>query len=128
MLKALLVALLGLHGLIHLLGFAKAFELAAVDALKLPISPAWGIAWLGVAVLLVVAAALRAADGAGWWVVAAVGAVASQALVLAFWSDAKAGSVANLLIVAAIAAALVGGARAPERAGAGSDRAALEDR
>lgn len=112
MLKALVVVLLGLHGLIHLLGFTKAFGLAAVDALKLPVSPAWGIGWLVIALALIAAAVARAIDATSWWMIAAPAAIASQALVIAFWADAKAGTVANALVLAAVAAALVAGSRA----------------
>jgi hypothetical protein len=39
-------ALLAIHGLIHLLGFAKAFELAPLPQLREPIQPLMGVLWL----------------------------------------------------------------------------------
>ena len=54
--KYILVALLVIHGLIHLLGFVKAFDLAQPAQLQAPISRPLGILWLSAALLLVVAA------------------------------------------------------------------------
>ncbi len=52
-----LAALLGLHGLIHLLGPAKAFGWADVSQLRTTISPATGLLWLAAAVVLIAASA-----------------------------------------------------------------------
>ena len=40
------------HGLIHLMGFAKGFGYADLPQLTQPISRAWGLAWLAAAVLV----------------------------------------------------------------------------
>jgi hypothetical protein len=40
-----------LHGLIHLLGFVKGFELKEVKELTLPISKTLGIVWLTATIL-----------------------------------------------------------------------------
>lgn len=42
-----------IHGLIHLMGFAKAFGLAALPALTQPISRAMGVVWLSAAILTI---------------------------------------------------------------------------
>lgn len=42
----ILIALLGVHGLIHLMGFAKGFGYADLPQLTQPISRAWGAGWL----------------------------------------------------------------------------------
>src|SRR5229473_2026019 len=46
------IALLGVHGLIHLMGFAKAFGYADLPQLTQPISRAWGVVWLVAACLV----------------------------------------------------------------------------
>ncbi len=64
-----LAAFILLHGLIHLLGPAKAFGWADVSQLRGPISPAAGLLWLAAAVLLIAAAAgllLRAPVVVSW--------------------------------------------------------------
>jgi hypothetical protein len=99
--------LLVVHGLLHLLGFLKAWGLAALPQLSgrtlLPLAPSlvrWvGLAWLLAALVLLAAAALRGFRHESWWIVALSGATLSQLLIILQWPDAKAGSVANLLIV-----------------------------
>lgn len=91
--------LVGLHGLIHLLGPAKAFGWAEVSQLRQPIPPLTGAAWLATSLLLVATAVLVAVGVRGWWVVALPGVLLSQWLIAQAWSDAKFGTVANLIIL-----------------------------
>jgi len=98
--KAVLVALLALHGAIHLMGFAKAFGLANLAALRLPISRPVGMLWLVAALAFVVSAGTVHAGWRYWAAVAAPAIVLSQVLVVLAWSDAKVGTVANLLLLA----------------------------
>jgi hypothetical protein len=98
----LVVLVLGLHGLIHLLGAAKGLHWARVEQLRAPISPALGVVW-ALAALALVTVAVMIASGSPrwWWIVAAVAAVISQALIITSWSDAKAGTVVNVVLVLA---------------------------
>ncbi|MCU0268513.1 MAG: hypothetical protein MUF83_07675 [Acidimicrobiales bacterium] len=89
------------HGLIHLLGVVEGFGWAESAALTEPIGTTLGVAWLVASVLVVTAGALLLARVRGWWVVAAIAAVVSQAVIVTSWSDAKAGTVANLALAAA---------------------------
>jgi hypothetical protein len=89
------------HGLIHLLGVVKGFGWAEVSRLTAPISTAMGLAWLGAAVLVVVAGVMMPARASGWWVVAGVAALVSQVVIVASWADAKAGTVVNVVLVMA---------------------------
>src|SRR6185436_2578924 len=82
--RYLVVALLGVHGLLHLLGLQFGKVLGAV----------WGLA----ALALVAAAALLLARQEHWWVVAAAALVFSQALITTAWKTARAGSVLNLVL------------------------------
>lgn len=54
-----LVGLLTVHGLIHLIGFAKAFGYAALPQLTQPISREWGMLWLLGSGLVVATAVTR---------------------------------------------------------------------
>ena len=94
------------HGLTHLLGAAKGLGWAEVSALPEPISPAMGLAWLVAAATVVTTRLLLAARHRVWWVAGTLGAVVSQSVVLTSWNDARAGTVANALLVAALAHAL----------------------
>ena|GEM_PF-163767 len=95
------VIVLVLHGLIHLLGAAKGFGWANVSVLKGPIGPALGAAWLAAGTLIVAAAVLLAARIRWWWAVGAVAVLASQSVIFTSWSDAKVGTVANVILLAA---------------------------
>lgn len=93
-----LVGFIALHGLIHLLGPAKAFGWANVSQLQKPISPAGGILWLLAATLLIAAAVGLAAHASRWWLPGVIGVLISQGLILMTWTDARFGTVANLII------------------------------
>ena len=90
--------LIGLHGLLHLLGATKGLGWADVPQLRTPISPLAGALWLTAAILLVVAAISFALGMHWWWWLALPGLVLSQALITHSWSDAKAGTLANLVL------------------------------
>jgi hypothetical protein len=86
------------HGLVHLVGVAKGFGWADVSALDEPIGSAMAVAWLVAAVVTVAAGAMLLAHRRRWWVACAAAAVVSQAVIVTSWSDARAGSAANLLL------------------------------
>jgi len=90
------------HGLIHMLGAAKGLGWAEVGALSEPIGLAMGLAWLAAAASVVATGVLLAVRSSRWWVVGTVGLVLSQAVILTSWNDAKAGIVANVLLLAAL--------------------------
>jgi len=94
--------LIGIHGLIHLLGVTRAFGWAEVPQLRVPISPAGGGLWLLAALLLVGAAIAFALGAHWWWWLGLPGVVFSEAMIAQSWSDAKFGTIANLLIAVAL--------------------------
>lgn len=97
--KNYLVILLLIHGLIHLLGFVKAFQIAPVAQLQSPISKHVGIGWLA-AFLLFVVAAITCFLNVAWWILPAIVAVIlSTTLIISVWKDAKFGTIANLIIL-----------------------------
>jgi uncharacterized membrane protein YphA (DoxX/SURF4 family) len=89
------------HGLIHLMGVVKGFGWADVSELTEPIGTAMAVAWLCAAVVTVAAGAMLLAGVRGWWAVAAAAAVVSQAVIVTSWTDAKAGTAANVLLAIA---------------------------
>ncbi len=99
MTKAVVVALLLIHGAIHALGFARAFGIARVDELTLSVTRPWGTVWVACALLFVGAAVARLANVSWWWWFGAPAVVASQVAIIAFWSDARFGTVANALLL-----------------------------
>jgi hypothetical protein len=84
--------LLVVHGLIHLLGAAKAFGWAELPGLIQPISPGVGALWLVAAVLLLAAAVSLVIWPRGWWAIGAIAAVVSMIVIVPSWVDAKVGT------------------------------------
>ncbi|MDX2191842.1 MAG: DUF6544 family protein [Gemmatimonadales bacterium] len=105
-----LLALLALHGLIHLLGVVKGFGLAELPQLAQPISRGMALLWLLAAMLVLAAVALAVARPDAWWPVGIAAALVSQAVIVAAWGDAKAGTVPNVLLLGAalLTAAMAG--------------------
>lgn len=99
--------LLALHGAIHLLGFVKAFGLAEVAQIQQPVSRLAGVLWLFSTVAFLAATGLLVASSRWWWVAGAPAVLSSQALVLMAWSDAKFGTLPNVVALLPLAAALL---------------------
>src|SRR4051812_47022682 len=105
MLRYLFALLLLVHGLIHLVGFAKAFRLANINQLTTAITKPAGLLWLLAAVLFIGTAILFLLQQQAWWIPAAIALVVSQILIIGNWHDAKAGTIANVLVLIASIAA-----------------------
>ncbi|HTD48149.1 MAG TPA: hypothetical protein VK881_12865 [bacterium] len=119
--KWIVVAVLMLHGLIHVMGFLKEWHLADIKTLTdrtlVPLSDAMsrvlGLAWLGACVLLIYAAAALLARFEKWWIPALLGIGLSQALVILWWNDARAGTVVNIILLGVILLRLTSGRPLP---------------
>lgn len=96
------IALIVVHGLIHFLGFAKAFGFYDPPQLTEGISKRWGVAWLVAGAVMLVTAVLVADSWRAWWAVGLGAVVLSQIVIFSSWADAKFGTVANVLILAGI--------------------------
>jgi hypothetical protein len=100
----LLFALIVLfHGLIHLMGFAKAFHLAEVPQLGGSFSKSAGVLWLLTALLFAASMFLFFLKKDEWWMLAAAAVLLSQILIFTQWNDAKFGTIANLIALAGVA-------------------------
>jgi hypothetical protein len=95
------------HGLIHLLGFAKAFKYAELNQLTQEISKPAGLLWLLCALAFIVAGVLFAIRQTSWWWAALPAIILSQSLMFASWDDAKFGAIANLIILLPVIAAVL---------------------
>ncbi|RPI00301.1 MAG: hypothetical protein EHM72_09630 [Calditrichaeota bacterium] len=93
------IAIIVIHGLIHLLGFLKAFQLAKINELTQSISRPLGILWLMTALLFVAAVIAFAFKNDYWWAIGLAAVLLSQILIITFWKDAKFGTIPNLLIL-----------------------------
>ena len=120
---ALLFVIVG-HGLIHLMGVAKAFEWATLAQLTKAITRPAGMVWGLAALLFLVAAFLLLRHDDRWWFLALPAVLLSQVLIWTQWQDARWGTLANVLILfAGVAGASVWNFRSEDRT---SVRSALE--
>ena len=108
MFKYLLIILLLFHGLIHILGFLKAFDnllvplSAKLNELTLSPSKTMGIFWL-IAFLLFIVSIISFLSGYKfWWLIAFSALLLSQFLILNTWTDAKYGTIPNILLLIAV--------------------------
>ena len=101
--KLLFAAFLVVHGLIHLMGTAKALGVAEIPQLTQPIDGPLGVLWLLAAALLVVTAISLFTWPRWWWVVGAAAVVVSQVVIVTSWADARYGTIANVIVLAGVA-------------------------
>jgi len=100
--RYLFAFLLLIHGLIHLMGFVKAFKYAEISQLTQPISRTTGLIWLLAALLFLTSTLLFLLRKDAWWMVAVPAVLISQGLIFASWQDAKFGSIANIIALLGI--------------------------
>ena len=87
------------HGLIHMMGYTRAFGIANIQQLTKEISRPAGIFWL-LCVLLFISAAILFLLKKEWWLFLAIPAImVSQVLIIMSWQDAKFGTIPNFLIL-----------------------------
>ena len=95
--------LLVLHGLIHLLGTAKAFGWADLPQLTQPISVTFGALWLVAALLFLTTAVALFVWPRVWWAVGVCAVVVSMLVIVPSWTDAKFGALANAVVLVGVA-------------------------
>lgn len=100
MAKLLFSFALLLHGLIHLIGFVKAYKLAPIEQLSKDISKPVGLIWLACALLFIIAIVLYLSHHSYWAFIALTAVLISQLVIILSWGDAKFGTLANMIILA----------------------------
>ena len=102
--KWFVIFILSVHGMIHILGFLKAFQLAEINQLTQSISRPMGVLWLIALILFLTAAIQSISNHNLWWITALIGIILSQVLIILVWQDAKFGTIANIIILLAVIA------------------------
>ncbi len=97
--RTALIILIGIHGIIHLLGFLKAFDLYEFNSISRPISTTSGIIWLLAFILFVTTAISILLKSDYSWVSGLLAVIISQALIFNNWSDARFGTLLNIIIL-----------------------------
>lgn len=96
--KILFSILLILHGLIHSMGFVKAFSLGKIEQLSQEIPRFHGALWLLATLLFVITTASYLLNFDKWWITGLFAVVVSQVLIFIYWQDARFGTIANGII------------------------------
>lgn len=94
-----LIILIGIHGIIHLLGFLKAFDIGELNAIPQPISKIYGVFWFLTFFLFALTIVLNLVHSDFWWLTGLLAVVISQVLIFHYWSDARFGTIANVIIL-----------------------------
>jgi len=97
--KIIFLLILLIHGLIHLLGFLKAFQFAEISQLTQNISETSGLVWLTAIIIFLFASIQFIMKIEWWWLSAFLGILISQILIIIFWQDAKFGTIPNVIIL-----------------------------
>jgi hypothetical protein len=99
MLNIIFIIITTVHGLVHLMGFMKAFDLAKIPQLTANISKHVGVAWLAAFALFLFSSGLFIAKKEWWWLFTFIAVILSQILIITSWQDAKFGTIPNLIIL-----------------------------
>ena len=100
-------AFLFVHGVIHMLGVAKAWRLAELPQLSQNISPMLGWLWLAASVLFCTAAICLVVYPRWWWHIGAVAVLISTIAIVPSWADARFGAIANAVVLVAVIVAFL---------------------
>jgi hypothetical protein len=99
--KYVFAFLVSIHGLIHLMGFAKAYGLAQITQLTKEITKPVGALWLAATLLLITTALLFLLRKDSWWLLAILGVLVSQVLIIFYWQDTRFGTIINIVVLLA---------------------------
>lgn len=99
MLKFIFIFITLIHGLIHFMGFAKAFDYGNITQLTKEISKPMGVLWFSTGVFFIICIALYLLKKDSWVYFAVISVILSQILIINSWQDAKFGTIANLIIL-----------------------------
>ncbi len=102
MLHYIFAFIIFIHGLIHFIGFAKAFNYGSIYQITTLISKPLGMLWLLTAVMFVATGILFLLKKDIWLLFGITAVVISQILIFTVWKDARFGTIANILILIAL--------------------------
>ena len=101
--KHFFVIVMVLHSIIHLVGFIKSFNLIEISHLTKPISRPLGIMWLFCSLIFFFCLYAFWVGYLWWWIPTIVTVIISQTLIILDWKEASYGTIANLIIILAVA-------------------------
>lgn len=99
MLKIIFLFVTFIHGLIHFMGFAKAFNYGNITQLTKEITKPMGVLWFSTGLLFLICLALYLSKKDSWVYFAVIAVILSQILIINNWQDARFGTIANVIIL-----------------------------
>lgn len=99
MLRILFGIILVVHGLIHGMGFLKAFDWFPITALQRDIGKLEGLCWLLTSLLFIAAGVMYFIDNKSWLMIGGIALFLSQLLIVLNWNEAKFGTIINVLVL-----------------------------
>ncbi len=99
MLKTIFIFITLIHGLIHFMGFSKAYGYGNITQLTKEITKSMGLVWLVTGLLFIICIALYLLKKDSWIYFALIAVVLSQILIINSWQDAKFGTIANVIVL-----------------------------
>ncbi|MGB5371244.1 MAG: DUF6544 family protein [Flavobacteriaceae bacterium] len=99
--RTILALIFLIHGVIHFMGFAKAYGFGQMTALTKAISKPLGWLWLLAGLLFIVAVIIYLMKRDTWAILTIITVVVSQFLIISVWNDAKFGTLGNVILLAA---------------------------
>jgi hypothetical protein len=99
MLKTFFIIITFFHGLIHFLGFSKAYGYGQISQLTQQISKSVGLLWLITAILFIFSLVFYYFKKDFWPYLAIIAVILSQILIFTNWQDARFGSFANIIFL-----------------------------
>jgi hypothetical protein len=99
MVKHIFMIIVLIHGLIHFMGFSKAYSYGNFSQLTKEISKPAGIVWFLTGILFLIAIIFYLFKKDSWVYISMLAVGLSQILIINNWQDAKFGTIANLIIL-----------------------------
>ena len=99
--RVVLIILIVLHGLLHFMGFANAYAIGNMAEFAKELPKPIGLLWLFTGLLFIASAVMILIKRKGWAIWGILAVIVSQLLILTVWSDAKYGTLANIVILIA---------------------------
>lgn len=87
------------------MGYSKAFHYSEMKNIRAHISKPVGVLWITACLLFITTAVLILLNQDYWKITGIIAVLLSQIAIIINWKDAKYGTIANLIILAAIIAA-----------------------
>ena len=96
--KVVFAFVIGIHALVHVMGFLKGFGYTEIEVISSTVTKFQGVLWITTSLLFISGSILMLFNNLRWKWLLLLAICCSQGLIIAFWSEARFGTLPNLLI------------------------------